>query len=85
MFNITFPEYFPPFRLFNVADEKIYAFLYQTENNRRRMLIFDFKGNLIKKGTIISGYSGVIFDNHYYYLKENEDSEMWELHREKLL
>ena len=85
MFNLTFSEYFPPYRYFFVADEKIFAILYQTENDRRRLLVFDFKGNLIKKGSIISGHSGVICDNHFYYLKENEDSEMWELHREKLL
>ncbi len=82
--NIKFPQYYPPFRTFKVTDGKIFVYTHRKEKGRRQMYIFDFQGKLLKLGTIISGYPGVIYKNFYYYLKENEDTEIWELHREKV-
>jgi hypothetical protein len=84
--NTIFPEYFPAIRNFSVADGKIYVLTFKKEGNKSEFVIFDLKGNLLKKimapvaemnAKQFFPYS--ITDGKFYQIIENED-EIWELH-----
>lgn len=77
-----FPEYFPPIRWFWIDPVKklIYVGTEKRENDKRKLLVFDFKGKLIKKVTLNSRGMKIFNDGKYYQLIENENEEVWELH-----
>ncbi|MCP4215892.1 MAG: hypothetical protein GY765_14660 [bacterium] len=86
-YNLVFPEYYPAFASFQVADDKIYAvkhILHAVTDKRRDVEILDMKGNFIRKSTIPAVYRLCIFDGKCYYMVENEDTENWELHGEEI-
>lgn len=76
-----FPEYYPEIKDFLVADNKIYVKTYNTHDVKEDFLIFDLKGTFLKKTFLpkvkMDLYS--ISKNIFYYLKENEEQERWEL------
>lgn len=80
-----FPKYFPPIRWFYLdpVDKKLYLKTEKKEKKKRKWLVFDFKGQLIKK--ILLPFGRLRFYNGMCYrLLENEDEEEWELYVEKI-
>jgi hypothetical protein len=70
----------------------VYALTYQRKENKSEFLIFDLNGKLAKKTFLpLHIYDGVasfpysIKNNYFYQLIENEDTEMWGLHRFSIL
>jgi len=89
MINIIFPEYFPAFYRFCVDTDRIYFLTYAEKNNRREVIISDWKGKLLKKSDVplipfdtLTHFA--INKNKFYYIKENEDTDEWELHVEDI-
>jgi hypothetical protein len=83
--NLRFPEYFPPFSGFEVADGKIFAYSHKSHSRYCQLYIFNFKGNLLQQKPIQLKDSHQFYQDFQYYLKENEETENWELHRERIL
>ncbi|MCP5103649.1 MAG: hypothetical protein GY950_09735, partial [bacterium] len=67
---------------FFVADDNIYIKTYQRKNSLEKYIIMDLKGN-IQKTVFLPESSPNLFtfkSNRFYYLVENEEDEIWELH-----
>ncbi len=89
--KIIFPEYFPAYINFTVADGKLYVFLHPVNDRGQEVHCFDLSGKLLKKATItLNGYSVdekskiSIKDNRLYYMVDNPETEKWEIHAEEL-
>ncbi|MCK4766523.1 MAG: hypothetical protein KAW12_30290 [Candidatus Aminicenantes bacterium] len=85
MYNIVFPEYFPDFYRFGVNNGKIYFLTYNQKDDLREIYITDFTGKMLKKTYVPFVENDVhmhfsIVDDKFYYIMENEETEMWELH-----
>jgi hypothetical protein len=88
----TFYENFPPIRHFWIDSYKIYVTTYKEKDDRHEMIILDLKGNILEriflelKSTKAYKVQGE-FDTHtvhegvLYELVEDEDREVWELHK----
>ncbi|TFG75464.1 MAG: hypothetical protein E4H23_10715 [Chrysiogenales bacterium] len=83
-FDFTFPKVFPAYRNFLVADGRIYVFTYKRKGENMEVLSLDLKGNLLKSAFIPKSHYYVASQGELYYLKENEVTEYWELHAEKM-
>jgi len=82
---IKIPEYFPAFKTFQVADQKVYVQTFNKKQGKTGFLIFDLNGNYLKTVYIPLAYSDIVTPNLYsiyggkvFQLNENEDEE-WEL------
>ncbi len=91
----TIYEYFPPIRQFMIDDNKIYVTTYKMKGTDHELIILDIKGNILDKlflplmsekiyrqsGEVdpITVYKGILYE-----LIENEETEMWELHKTDL-
>ena len=96
--NFVFPEKFPPIKDIIVRDDKIYVSTYEKKDNRQKFIIMDLKGNVLSttflplpiKSSYLFRSLGIdnrfygISNNNYYYIKENSDSEEWELYVTKI-
>ncbi len=84
-YNPLYPEYFPAYSNFTVSDGKIYILTYPKINGKQQMLVLNGKGDLIKKvKEVPTGQYNepfCIYKGKYYYLKDNEEMEKWELHQ----
>jgi hypothetical protein len=84
-FNDLFPEYYPAMQNLFVADGSVYIKTYKHQNGLEEYVILDLEGN-IKKRIFLPTAPANLFsfkDNRFYYLKENEGEEVWELHSVK--
>jgi len=86
----AFPQYFP-LRFFLVADEKVYVQTFKKEKDKSEFYIFDLNGKLLSKTMIpfqdsefLRAYPFTISQGKIYQLIENDDTEEWELHIEKI-
>jgi len=85
-----FPEYYPEFYRFDAEDGKVYFLTYKKINDRREVIVTDYHGKILRRRSVpwSDDYSVhtnfAIVDDKYYYIKENEDSEEWELHVEDI-
>ena len=81
-FEFRFPGYFPEIRDFSICDGKFYVRTYRNEKGRDEYVILDLKGkkmgNVWLPQTSPKGY--YFYNNGFYFLQENEDEEVWELH-----
>ena len=86
--EIVFPEYFPAYSNFTVADNKIYVFLYPDDPGKKQqeVYILDLKGELLKIKTIKLSFGFIgdrsrlsIYNGKSYYLYDNEETEKWEI------
>ncbi len=89
MFNYIFPEYFPAFDNILISDNKMYFITQAPGNERNQVIVTDLKGKTLRECLIPSGfYEGFhtycAYRDRLYYIVENEDEEMWELHVEDL-
>lgn len=99
VYNFVFREYYPPFFSVKVKDGKIYALTYEKKEGKHEVVVLDLKGSELNRSFFFPLdpierqvhdfplYSTVydISKGDIYYLVENEDTEAWELHREKCL
>ncbi len=86
-FNPIFPDHYPAYECFTVSDKKIYARLYPVTNGLQKLSVLSLDGKKLNQHivpTIGTHQTFLIRQSHYYYLKENTDRELWELHAEKL-
>jgi hypothetical protein len=74
-----FPEYFPAYRLFYITSGKIYVFTYKKRDKMRELIILDLRGNVLKTTFFDYKNMSTIYNDRFYYLKENEEEEEWEL------
>jgi hypothetical protein len=89
MYNIIFPEYFPGFYRFAVDNGKVYFLTYLRKDDKREMIIADLKSKKFKRTFVPWVENGVhtnfsIVNDKFYYIKENEEEEVWELHMETI-
>ncbi|MDQ1351451.1 MAG: hypothetical protein QG657_1753 [Acidobacteriota bacterium] len=88
-FNFLFPEFFPAFETFSIADDRIYVFLHNPHPmtiKEQQTVILDLQGKLLKQiaAPLPLDAAFTISDGKFYYLTDNEDTEMWELHAIKI-
>jgi hypothetical protein len=83
-FEIIFRENFPAFRNFKIDNGKLLVFTYKKEDNQREAIVMDLKGKVLKTVFIPDEEIYAVNNGFFYYLKENEDEEEWELFAEKL-
>jgi len=88
--RLSFKERFPPIRTMLVESNKIYVVTYQQKNDLSEIIIMDLKGKELKKKYVpIVGIPGNLWDSpiftiknqQYFTLIENDDEEVWELHK----
>lgn len=94
--QFNFPDYFPPIQEFNISDGKMYIKTYTVREGREEYLVLDLKGKLlkrvylpvVKRPSLWDYIKGIrlyqIENDTLYYLVEDEDEEVWELHVEKI-
>jgi hypothetical protein len=78
--NFIFHKYFPRIKSFSADGDRIYAQTHKARENENEFIILDSKGNIIKK--LFLPAMDVVYtfrDSVYYYMKDNEASEEWEL------
>ena len=85
--ELNLPEYFPGIRHFAAAGNKIYVFTFKKLQDKNEVIIFDIKGNFLKKTFLPAReenperlYPFSFYKNRFYQLIENEENENWELH-----
>ena len=84
--KIFFPKKFPAVRRFIVSNNKLYVFTFTKKNEKSLSLIFDLKGNFIKKVflplkemSLKKWFPFDIKDNKIFQLVENRDTEEWKM------
>ncbi len=92
--DFVFKPYFPGMASFMVKDKKIYVAVYKKENKKHEFIILDLSGNILGKVFLPIEYlksddtsQDALYtfkDGMFYYLKESETLEEWELLIEKL-
>ncbi|MCP4150319.1 MAG: hypothetical protein GY757_21405 [bacterium] len=82
--KIVYNEFSPAYKSFGVYSGNLYAFTYKREGDKYELILMDLKGK--EKKRLFVPYTGKFSfsNNKYYYLKENEETEEWELFVEKL-
>jgi hypothetical protein len=77
-----FPKYYPAMQDFIVSDGNVYVKTYKRRNSMEEYVILDLKGNIRKRTFLPMAYPNLFTfkDNRFYYLVENDDEEIWELH-----
>jgi hypothetical protein len=92
--TFTYPAAFPHIQDIKIVNDKIYVSTFEHKDNKEKCMIMDLKGNIIGSSYLpVTGESSFlarsmgkdnrfygISNNKFYYLKENEDEEVWELH-----
>lgn len=92
--TFTYPAAFPHIQDIKIVNDKIYVSTFERKDNKEKCIIMDLKGNILGSSYLpITGQSSFsarsmgkdnrfygIADNKFYYLLENEDEEVWELH-----
>ena len=79
-YNHIFPEYFPAFSHLEGDKNRIYVYSQVDNNKNARLTIFDRRGNFQKMISIPRGDRSTVNNEKFYYMIENEDDEVWELH-----
>ncbi len=93
--RLRFPSLFPPIRNFHLGEDKIYVITHQEQNGKCKMLILDLEGKLLKQLFVpLTDIDMLIPDIYNYYtihkgklyiLRDNPDTEVWELHIEPIV
>ena len=88
--NGKFPRYFP-LQFFHVDDGKIYVQTFKLVKGKSEFYIFDPGGKLLRKvmvpfrgSELLCAYPFTIAQGKIYQLIENDDTEEWELHINKI-
>ena len=93
--RLKFPAAFPPIRNFHILDNKIYVITSKEKDNQCKMVVFDLEGKLLKEVFVpLTDINMLIPDRFNYYtihkdklyiLRDNQETEGWELHIAPLL
>lgn len=91
--TFTFADSFPPIRDIFISNRKIYVRTFDRKDNKDKYVVMDLKGAILKTVylpaleyrylTQLVGLGPKYYwvdNDKFYYLKENEDDEVWELH-----
>jgi hypothetical protein len=90
--RISFKTHYPAIQHIEVTDNRIYAFTYKKQKGDTECIILDLKGNEEKRvflpfstnyGFDLDSLSA-IHNRAFYMLVENEDDEVWELHKQEI-
>lgn len=96
LFKLVYPDYYPPIKDIEVSGGKLYVRTYNWKGDKGEYLVMDLKGNLLKTiylsrnleegilARIAGGKLYTMTDGKLYFLKENEEEEVWELHIESM-
>lgn len=96
MFSMKFLPCFPPIRWMEIDQGRLYITSYRERSNRLQVQIMDLKGNRLAVAgrpkmppvplslKILGVNLSVLKNDYLYFMVENEATEQWELHREKL-
>jgi hypothetical protein len=96
IFQMVFLQYFPAIQGIEISGQRLYVRTFKAKDDKEEYLVMDLKGNIIKKvfiprnlevgfrARIAGGKLSSISEGRLYYVKENEDEEVWELHVEEL-
>jgi hypothetical protein len=70
----------------HAAEKKLFIKTWGIKNGREEYVVFDLDGNEIAAVYLPTAvmYYYSINKNTFYYVKENEEKEEWELHWEKI-
>ena len=90
--GVEYDRFFPDIREFQVADNKIYVQTYKTDQGKTEFIVMDLNGDssqpvflpLYEEGSLVDKHVYTFHKGDYYYLKYDDDKEMWELHRVEL-
>lgn len=89
--NLAFRDYFPAIQFFDVDNGKIYFITYLKEDGKYEMFVYNKKGTFIKRIFIPFYFRNAIQpgalkfkDGCFYNLVENDEEEVWELHKFKV-
>jgi hypothetical protein len=88
--RLSFPDQTPGLDYFNIVGNKFVARTYTYRDNAVEFVIFDMQGKELKRqflpytGRLSHGCLFCFFQGRFYYLRENLDEEVWELHSEKV-
>ena len=88
--RFAFPDHTPGLDYFDVVEGKFVTRTYRYRGDAVEFVIFDLQGKELKRlflpntGRLSKGVLFCIFQGCYYYLKENLDEEVWELHSKKI-
>ena len=91
--RVSYKKQYPPIRDMDVTDDRIYVLTYKTRGEKSEFIILDLKGNEQKRVFLpcpenvgMDYYSKYdIHNKNFYTLVENEDDEVWELHKDELI
>ena len=85
---VRWPEFFPAIRDLMVDNGHVYVITYGRKQGKSECFIFNLEGKPVKKTWLpLKDYDGVAFfpysikNNFLYQLIDNEEEEVWELHR----
>lgn len=90
--RISFKSFYPQIYTLFAGKNRLYVFTNVIKDAKRECIVMDFKGNEKKRIFLYApelygmdfNFIADINSNYYYWIVENEDDEIWELHREKI-
>ena len=84
--NIIFENFFHSYEWFLINNKYIYLFTYKIKDDKRQCIIIDMNGNIIKETSVKNVNQNLLSvnKNYFYYALENEEDEIWELHRQEI-
>jgi hypothetical protein len=87
----VFPDYYPAIVALFQRDDFIYVMTFKRQGNKYEFFIFNANGDFVKQifipfafRTALTPFPFSIKDNRLFQLVENEDTEVWELHRSEI-
>jgi len=96
MSKFVFPKFFPAIQNINVTDNHIYVRTYRRQEEKEEYVVLDLKGKILKSvylprvntAPLMAHLTGVkyytINNGTFYYILENEEKEIWEIHTQKI-
>lgn len=77
--KIEFADDYPAFYDFNVSHNKIFAYTYKKKGEMMQIVSLNFNGKSLQSTYVPVARVNTIANDTYYGLKDNADSEEWEL------
>jgi hypothetical protein len=88
--RLFFPDQTPGLDYFDVVEGKFVARTYKYHKDKVEFVVFDMEGRESRRldlpftGRSSNGALYCFYQGRYYYLLENIEEEVWELHAEKV-
>jgi len=88
---LFFPDQTPGLDYFEVQEGKIYTRTYNCHGDQVEFAVFDVQGRELKRvfladtGRLSNGIRFCFFQGRFFWLRDNPDTEVWELLSEKVL